>query len=319
MSAFLGAGLGLKAVGDIVSAHQQGEASKEALAAQEAAAQNAQINANQAAVNAQNLIGGAQGQQETALTQGFGGAAGTVGQYGDYAAQLLDQYGGQAEGAIGSQLASIGGGRLAGMLDQGYSGFEADPGYQFRREQGEQAINRSAAARGGRLGGDVLKELANFNSGLASQEFQNYANRQNQLMGLSGQVDAGTAGAYGNLANLYTGQGSQLANLSSGIGAQLAGLETGQGTSLANMYSQNAANISNAFTGAAGAGTNLAQSMIPQYQAPTQYAGQGAAALGNTAMNLATLGYMGSQGGDFQYSNGMTPEQMNAIDSSRGY
>jgi uncharacterized protein YjbJ (UPF0337 family) len=53
----------------------------------------------------------------------------------------------------------------------------ADPGAQFRMQQGQQALERSAAAHGGSLGGGALKELANYSQGLASQEYQNAFNR----------------------------------------------------------------------------------------------------------------------------------------------
>jgi hypothetical protein len=51
--------------------------------------------------------------------------------------------------------------------------YEEDPGLAFRREQGEQAINRNALARGRFNSGSALKELQRYNSGLASQEFGN--------------------------------------------------------------------------------------------------------------------------------------------------
>lgn len=48
---------------------------------------------------------------------------------------------------------------------------QLDPGYQFRVQQGQQALERSAAARGGLLSGRALKDTADFSQGLASQEF----------------------------------------------------------------------------------------------------------------------------------------------------
>ncbi len=54
-----------------------------------------------------------------------------------------------------------------------------DPGYQFRLQQGEQAINRAAAAAGRYDSGRALKDLGEFNSGMASQEFGNAYNRWN--------------------------------------------------------------------------------------------------------------------------------------------
>ena len=105
----------------------------------------------------------------------------------------LEGYGGQAIGALdtgwGAAERALTGGRLGEMLGgQMYSGFEQDPGYQFRLQQGEQALNRSAAARGGRLGGAQLKALSDYSQGLASQEFGNFANRRQFEAGMLGNV-----------------------------------------------------------------------------------------------------------------------------------
>ena len=87
------------------------------------------------------------------------------------------------------------------------AGFEADPGYRFRLEQGQKAINNNAAARGLRLSSDTQKALGDYSQGMASQE---YGNAWNRLAGLAGagqtatnqQIQAGQnyAGAYGQNA-----------------------------------------------------------------------------------------------------------------------
>lgn len=48
-----------------------------------------------------------------------------------------------------------------------------DPGYQFRSQQGLDAIQRAAAAKGVLQTGGTLSSLADYNSGLASQEYAN--------------------------------------------------------------------------------------------------------------------------------------------------
>lgn len=53
-----------------------------------------------------------------------------------------------------------------------------DPGYQFRQEQGNKAIQRSAAAQGTVLSPATVKALEEYNSGLASQEYGNVYNRR---------------------------------------------------------------------------------------------------------------------------------------------
>ena len=47
---------------------------------------------------------------------------------------------------------------------------EEDPAFQFRLGAGKEAIERSASARGGALGGGTLKALETFRQGLASEE-----------------------------------------------------------------------------------------------------------------------------------------------------
>jgi hypothetical protein len=53
-----------------------------------------------------------------------------------------------------------------------------DPGFQFRMNEGNKAIQRAAAAKGTVLTGGTLKALQRFNSDLASQEYGNVYNRR---------------------------------------------------------------------------------------------------------------------------------------------
>ncbi len=82
-----------------------------------------------------------------------------------------------------------------------------DPGYQFRLDQGTQGQLHSRAAGGNSLSGAAIKDLANYQQGLASQETQNAFDRYNtttkgrydRLFGVSEQGRiAGTQ--QGNLA-----------------------------------------------------------------------------------------------------------------------
>lgn len=90
--------------------------------------------------------------------------------------------------------------------------YQADPGYSFRQTQGMNALQNSAAARGGLLSGNTLKGIQDYSQGLASQEYQNaysrYTGSQNQqynaLAGIAGtgQTAANNLGsAQQNFAN----------------------------------------------------------------------------------------------------------------------
>jgi hypothetical protein len=71
---------------------------------------------------------------------------------------------------------------LTALLTGGDMGaFQASPSYQFRLNEGIDALNRVAAARGQLFSGNQAKEAQRYASDLASQEYGNYIN---QLMGL---------------------------------------------------------------------------------------------------------------------------------------
>lgn len=94
------------------------------------------------------------------------------------------------------------------------------PGYQFRLDQGNQAINRSAAAKGMLNSGNVLAELARYGQGMASTE---YGNRLSQLGNLSTQ-GMGQANRIGeNEGNSTIGAANARA---SGITGRLSALST---------------------------------------------------------------------------------------------
>jgi len=82
-----------------------------------------------------------------------------------------------------------------------FSSFTTAPDYTFAQQQGQDAINRSAAARGGLLSGAAVKAGETYASGLASQNFQNYVNNLEGVAG-SGQAATNATQAAGtNMAN----------------------------------------------------------------------------------------------------------------------
>lgn len=83
----------------------------------------------------------------------------------------------------------------APSMTPGYSGFEASPGYQFRLDQGNQAIQRSAAARGLLQSGGTVKAIDRYSQGIASDEYNNFYNRLAALAGVGQSATSGTAAA----------------------------------------------------------------------------------------------------------------------------
>ena len=94
----------------------------------------------------------------------------------------------------------------------GMDQFRADPGYAFRLQEGLKALDRTAAARGGLLGGNQLRGAVQYGQDLGSQEYGNAFNRYqteraarlNPLQSLAGVGQSATntltsaAGNYGN-------------------------------------------------------------------------------------------------------------------------
>ena len=78
--------------------------------------------------------------------------------------------------------------------------FRADPGYGFRLSEGQKALDRQAAARGGLISGGALKAATRFGQEMGSQEYLNAFNRYqaentarlNPLQSLAGMAQTST-------------------------------------------------------------------------------------------------------------------------------
>jgi len=99
--------------------------------------------------------------------------------------------------------------------------YQADPGAEFRRAEGQRGVEASAAARGGILSGGALKALARYNSDFAANEFgaaeRRYQNdltsRFNRLSNIAGTGQ--TAVQSGNQAsqNFVSNQSASTGNM----------------------------------------------------------------------------------------------------------
>lgn len=107
-----------------------------------------------------------------------------------------------------------------------------DPAYKFNMEQGNQAIERSQAARGLSGSGATLKSLSRYNQGLASQTSGQKFSQLAQLAGLG--IDA--SGATANAGQNYANQVSQ--GIIGGANARASGY-----LSAANAQQQGATNV----------------------------------------------------------------------------
>jgi len=131
------------------------------------------------------------------------------------------------------------------------------PAMQFAQQQGMDVIQNSAAARGGLLGTNALKQLNQFGQANAAQyedqAFRQYlANRGANQAGLeraasAGQGAAGTLGT--GLANIATGAANQSANINQSTGQHISANDINAANATANAIGNNGTNIANLATG----------------------------------------------------------------------
>jgi len=130
----------------------------------------------------------------------------------------------------------------------GMDQFQQDPGYAFRLSEGQKALDRSAAARGGLISGSALKAAGRYGQEMGSQEYQNAFNRYqternamlNPLQSLAGvgQTATNQLGAAGqnyasNVGNALINQGANAGNArmagASAYGSALSGIGSAYG------------------------------------------------------------------------------------------
>jgi hypothetical protein len=158
--------------------------------------------------------------------------------------------------------------------------FMSSPGYEWMKKEGLGAIENSAAARGGRVGGNTLKALQGYGTGLAQQDFwnqygasnQNYWNRYNalnqdrqnyfnRLSGVAGMGQNAAVQQGGLGANLGTSGANALIGAGNAAAGGITGAANAGAAGIIGAGNANAAGTigsANALSGAfGGAGNNL--------------------------------------------------------------
>lgn len=119
--------------------------------------------------------------------------------------------------------------------------FTADPGYQFRLDQGSKALERSAAARGRLLSGGTGMALERYGQDYASNEYGSAYSRFN----------ADRDRRFNRLASI-AGVGQTATNTGATLGANTAGNIANLTTSAGNAQAANAVNTGNAINSTVG-------------------------------------------------------------------
>lgn len=141
---------------------------------------------------------------------------------------------------------------LLGTSPQGSAGMQSQlqnyPGYQFARDQGLQALDRSAASRGMLLSGGQLKDAQQFGQGLADQTYGTYLS---QLEGFGSGL-GGLASQYGTYGNEIAG----VVNTGENAGAQTGNAGSAAASGISNALIQGSANQAQSQLAAGTAGAS---------------------------------------------------------------
>jgi len=119
---------------------------------------------------------------------------------GDYLSQIQRYLGGSPQsvlsnyGASSQQYDNPYEQRLVQLMNNPDSVSDTNA-YKFRFNQGQQALERSAASRGMLNSGNTLAALTDYGQGAASQEYGNEFNRLMSAVGQRNQYNLGRAGA----------------------------------------------------------------------------------------------------------------------------
>ena len=142
--------------------------------------------------------------------------------------------------------------------------FVKDPGYEFRRAEGQRGVERSASARGLTLSGGTLKALDRYNQDYASGEFGTAFNRyQSDLTGRFNRLSS-IAGTGQTATNTGIAAGN---DLSGQISQNVLGTGNARASSYVaggNAIGEAAGNIGQYFT---------LKSLLAQQQGKPSYAG----------------------------------------------
>lgn len=165
---------------------------------------------------------------------------------------------------------------------------EATPGYQFARDQGLRAMTNQMSANGLTGSGQMMGNLGQYATGLASQTYQQQFNnywQQNQNIYdmLSGMSTLGANAAAGQATNasnfshgmsdMITGAGQALAAGQMGSANAWAGGLSGAGSSLGNAGLMYAFNKQNGLMGGVPDNINVTPGLFPRLNDNTIWAG----------------------------------------------
>lgn len=183
-------------------------------------------------------------------------------------------------------------GNVPGAFRFGAGDYQADPGYAFRLAEGQKALDRQAAARGGLISGGALRAAQRYGQEMGSQEFGNAYNRA--LTGYN--TDVARENQLYNRQAALAGIGQTATNLVGQAGQNYA---TGAGNLMTGGAAAQAAGqvgVANALTGGMGTYLNYTQNnaLLEALKNRRSTYGGGGGYLGSGQVNPVSGDYMGS-------------------------
>ena len=237
---------GASILGSVVGAVGATSAADTQAAGQERAAQTQRDMFNQTTAN-----------EQPYMNAGYGAS--------DTLSQLMGRSGTPGTNVGDTGLAQ---GYLTQQFNPTQAQMEAYPGYQFARDQGDQAVRNADTPNQGALSGATLKDLMKFNVGTANQFYGQYFNQFqqqqnnvfNRLSGIASLGQNAAAGVGNNGAQLGTGiaqaQAGAAASQAGGIVGATNSISGGLGTGAGMMYLNANGNSGERGYGGSGSNTN---------------------------------------------------------------
>lgn len=155
---------------------------------------------------------------------------------------------------------------------QAFQNYRNSPGVDFMVGEGERAITRNAAAMGGSQGGNVMRELMKFGTGVAMQDFGNQFDRLGGLSMQAQQAANAQAGMEGQRSNIYTNLGTTFAgsqmqsglamgNIAAQLASQAGSMDQNRGLQIGRNRMQTGRDVSSTIADTQSALTLLQQSL----------------------------------------------------------
>lgn len=142
--------------------------------------------------------------------------AGALGEFGS-ARGVLEPFAASGRNALSALEGLLGLGGSPEAAENVLSAITGAPGYQFGLQQGTQALERGAAARGGLYSGAAGKALTQFGQDYAGTKLNQTMDRISRLVTGGQQAATGQADIFGRQASARLGTGADKSNLRLGI------------------------------------------------------------------------------------------------------